>query len=79
MLVSSEAIKQDLDCLTQAQLQQVADFIAFLKFRTKRRHRLVLDSSQLTALVTEFAEEDPALAEAGIGDYATMLQREDEL
>ncbi len=33
MLVSTETIKQDLDRLTHYQLQQVADFIAFLKFR----------------------------------------------
>jgi hypothetical protein len=31
MPVSTEAIKQDIDRLTHNQLQQVADFIAFLK------------------------------------------------
>ena len=78
MLISSEALKQDLDQLTQEQLQQVADFIAFLKFRHKRRHHIVLEASQLAALATEFAEEDRALAEAGISDYAAMLSQEDQ-
>lgn len=76
MSVRSETLKQELDRLTNEQLQQVADFIAFLKFRDKRRH-LALHPSQLTALATEFAEEDRALAEAGMGDYAAMLHQED--
>jgi parvulin-like peptidyl-prolyl isomerase len=77
MLTSSETVKQDLERLTNEQLQQVADFIAFLKYRSKRERRLILDSSQLTAL-TEFAQEDRALAEAGLNDYAAMLRQEDE-
>jgi hypothetical protein len=57
---SSETVKQDLDRLTNEQLQQVAD------------------PSQLTAL-TEFAQEDRALAEAGINGYAAMLRQEIDL
>ncbi|MBD2021027.1 hypothetical protein H6F43_12640 [Leptolyngbya sp. FACHB-36] len=77
MPISSEALKQDLDRLTTQQLQQVAEFIAFLKFRDKRR-RLALDPAQLAALATEFAEDDRALAEVGMSDYAAMLYQEDQ-
>jgi len=77
MPVTSESLKQDLDHLTTEQLQQVADFIAFLKFRDQRR-RIVLDPVQLASLATEFAEEDRALAESGMGDYAVMLAQEDQ-
>jgi hypothetical protein len=77
MPVSTEALKQDLDGLTHKQLQQVADFIDFLKFRNQRRHRVISEPTQMAALFTEFAEEDRALAEAGMGDYAVMLQQED--
>jgi hypothetical protein len=77
MTVSTEALKQDLDRLTHKQLQQVADFIAFLRFRNQRRHRVISEPTQLAALFAEFAEEDRALAEVGIGDYAVMLQQED--
>jgi hypothetical protein len=77
MPISSEALKQDLDQLTNEQLQQVADFIAFLKFQDKRR-RVVLDPSRLASLATEFAEEDRALAEVGMSDYAAMLTQEDQ-
>jgi hypothetical protein len=75
MPISSEALKQDIDRLTEEQLQQVADFIAFLKFRDKR-YRFTLDPTQLVSLTTEFAEEDRTLAEAGMDDYAAMLAQE---
>ncbi|MEY2832981.1 MAG: hypothetical protein RLZZ574_2240 [Cyanobacteriota bacterium] len=77
MPVSTEAIKQDLDRLNHNQLQQVADFIAFLKFRD-RRHQVVLDPIQLASMFTEFADEDRAFAEAGMSDYAVMLHQEDQ-
>lgn len=77
MLPSSEAIKQDLDQLNDEQLQQVADFIAFLKFRAHRANR-TLDPAKLALLSTEFTNVDRTLAEAGIDDYAALLDREDE-
>lgn len=77
MPISNEALKQDLDQLTDEQLQQVADFIAFLKFRDKRR-RVVLDPARLASLATEFAEEDRVFAEVGMSDYAAMLAQEDQ-
>lgn len=77
MPINAEAIKQDLDRLTDNQLQEVADFIAFLKFRNQRRHPVVLEPMQLANLFAEFADEDRALAEAGMSDYAVMLHQED--
>lgn len=77
MAVSTETIKQDLDRLSSEQLQKIADFIAFLRFRDKRRQR-ILDPEQLAPLATEFAEEDRAFAEEGMDDYAAMLKQEDE-
>lgn len=78
MPISYEAIKQDIDNLTSAQLQQVADFIAFLKFRDKYSFSSI-DPSQLASLATEFAEEDRSMAEEGMSDYAAMLDSEDSL
>lgn len=77
MPASTAAIKQDLDQLTHEQLQQVADFIAFLKFRNSRR-RISLDPARLASLADEFADEDRALAEVGMSDYAAMLNQEDQ-
>jgi hypothetical protein len=76
MPVTRQALKQDLDQLTNDQLQQVAYFIAFLKFQDKRR-RIILDPSQLVSLATDFAEEDRIFAETGMDDYAAMLAQEE--
>ena len=78
MPVSTETVKQDLDRLTHNQIQQVADFIAFLKFRNQRQHRVVLDPIQLSKLFTEFADEDRAFTEEGMSDYVMMLHQEDQ-
>jgi hypothetical protein len=77
MPVSTEALKQDLDRLSHNQLQQVADFIAFLQFRNQLHSRIVIDPTHLANLFTEFADEDRALAEEGMNDYAVMLHQED--
>lgn len=77
MPVSTEAVKQDLDGLTPKQLQQVADFVAFLKSRSQRHHQAILNPAKLATLFAEFAEEDRDLAQAGMGEYAVMLQQED--
>jgi hypothetical protein len=77
LLATSESLKQNIDELTDEQLQQVAQFIAFLQFQEKRQ-RLALDPTLLASLATEFAEEDRALAEAGIDEYANMLAQEDQ-
>jgi hypothetical protein len=77
MLATSESLKQDIEQLTDEQLQQVAEFIAFLRFQEKRR-RIELDPVLLAPLATEFAEEDRTLAESGMDDYAAMLVQEDQ-
>jgi len=56
----------------------VVDFIAFLKFRDQYHRQLILDPAQLAAQFTEFADDDRALAEAGISDYAVVLHQEDD-
>ena len=77
MEITREILKQNIDELTTEQLQEVSDFIAFLKYR-KFRHS-GLDVNQLMSLQTEFAQEDRQLAEAGMDDYAVMLNQEDHL
>jgi hypothetical protein len=76
MLLNPDTVKNDIDQLTEEQLQQVADFIAFLRFRD-RRHRQVLHEDQLASLASEFAEEDSRLAEWGMEDYTELLSHED--
>ncbi|MCC5897787.1 MAG: hypothetical protein JJU32_07705 [Phormidium sp. BM_Day4_Bin.17] len=75
MLPNPDTVKNDIDRLTEEQLRQVADFIAFLRFRD-RRHRQVLHEDQLASLASEFAEEDSRLAQLGMNEYAQMLHQE---
>jgi hypothetical protein len=75
-MMSRDKIKQEVDQLNQVQLKQVADFIAFLKFRD-RDLDLAIDEAQLATLYAEFAEDDRELAEAGMNEYAESLRQED--
>ena len=72
-----ERISEQLGALTEAQLRQVAQYVAFLKFSERSRRRSVDDKAELAALYAEAAEEDRDLAEAGMADYAQALAEED--
>ncbi|MBW3622595.1 MAG: hypothetical protein KY468_04205 [Armatimonadetes bacterium] len=67
---------QKIDHLSEAELEQVADYLAFLKFRSRRHTFPQVDPAHY-ALYAEFAEEDRLLAEDGMGEYAKGLARED--
>jgi hypothetical protein len=76
MVALKEFITQEIETLNEEQLRQVADFLAFLKFRLRSR-RWKIDESQLATLYSEFAEEDRRLAEEGLDEYAELLRQED--
>lgn len=77
-MLTKEYIARELDSLNKAELRQVADFVAFLKFRTAHAVDIPALDAETAKLYAEFAEEDRLLAEQGMGDYHIMLQREDE-
>jgi hypothetical protein len=77
MMSLKEQVAHDLDNLGDAELKQVADFVAFLKFRARVNRMPVIDEARLAALHDEFAEEDRKLAAEGMLDYAEGLERED--
>ena len=72
-----EQVIQGLDTLSEAELVQVAEFLAFLKFRARLQPMLKLDEAQLATLYAACAEEDQALAEAGMAEYLHGLCQED--
>ena len=73
---TKEQINQQFKQLNEEQLKQVANFIAFLKFREKLI-KLNLNTEQLAQLYQEFAEEDRQVAEEGINEYADLLTQEE--
>jgi hypothetical protein len=76
-IITKESLKQELDYFNDEQLKQIADFIAFIKFQTQFT-RQQTDVSQFVDLYQEFAQEDRELAEAGISEYAELLNSEDK-
>ena len=76
-MTNQEKINQQLEQLTEEQLNQVSDFIAFIKFREKLINP-ILDTEKIAQLYQEFAEEDRQLAEEEINEYAELLKQEDQ-
>lgn len=77
MQVTKETIKQAIEHLDNDQLTQLAEYIAFLKFRSQYQ-KPSLDLTQFADLYQQFADEDHQLAEAGLADYAHQLEQEDQ-
>ena len=72
----TEQVVEQLKTLSEAQIKEVAEYVAFLKFRT-RKASPQLDEKHLAALYAEFADEDRNLAEEGMAEYAKGLAKED--
>ena len=72
-----EEVSRQLDSLSDAELHQVVQYLAFLKHTSRIKPTREYDEHQLAALYGEFAEEDRELAEEGMTDYADMLAKED--
>lgn len=72
-----EQIVQELNALSQAELEEIAQYLAFIKYQSKVKPIPVSDEDQMAELYAEFAEEDRELAEEGISDYTGALAKED--
>ena len=77
-VITKEYLKQELDQFNEKQLKEVAEFIAFIKFQTRFSQETV-DISQFANLYQEFAQEDRELAEAGISEYAELLDKKEKV
>ena len=64
-----------LDTLSDAELQEVAEF---LRFRSRLGGVPKLKAAAVAALYAEGGEEDRILAEAGMDTYAENLHEEDQ-
>ncbi len=68
-----EYVAHEVETLGEKELQAVAEYLSFLKFRA----RTSLDETRLSLLYSEFEQEDRELAESGIENYAHGLEQED--
>jgi hypothetical protein len=72
-----EYVNQVLEDLSETELQQVAEYLAFLKFRANMSIMPHLDTAQIGTLYARFAEEDHIMAEEGMAEYHAGLVKED--
>jgi hypothetical protein len=72
-----EQIVREIDTLSQAELEHVARYVAFVKYQSLIEAIPAVDENQLATLYAEFADEDRHFAEQGISAYAVTLARED--
>lgn len=72
-----EQVIQGIDALSEAELVQVTEFVALLKFRARLQPMPALDEAQLAVLYAACADGDRALAEAGMAEYRHGLYHED--
>lgn len=72
-----EKIKQLIEGLDEAKLQQVAEYISFLQFRSRFENKSVQNESEWARLYAEFAETDRLEAEEGLEEYNRILSEED--
>jgi bacterioferritin (cytochrome b1) len=72
-----EQIVQELNGLSQLELEAIAQYLAFIKYQSKVKPTPAPDEAQMAALYSEFADEDRQLAEVDLSDYAGALMKED--
>jgi hypothetical protein len=73
---TKEQVIEEIEALSEPEVNEVAEYLAFLKYRSQSKAPVV-NESQLAALYAEFAEEDRDLAEEGMANYAEGLMNED--
>ena len=74
-----EYVTRTLTEFNDQELELIAEYLAFLKFRARGRTKPQFDAQKLESLYAEFAAEDHFLAEAGIEDYQLSLEAEDAI
>ncbi|MFQ6056627.1 MAG: hypothetical protein ACE5KE_14720 [Methanosarcinales archaeon] len=77
MMIKKHLI-QELDTLGERELREVAEYVAFLKIRSRFMPPPLFNEDQIATLYREFAKEDRQLAEEGMADYADGLAKEDK-
>ena len=73
-----EQVTQTVEKLSDAEIQLVAEYLSFLKFRARTQVISPPNETQLAELYAESADEDRFLAEEGMEEYIVGLREEDK-
>ncbi len=74
-----ENVLLELNSMQEVELKQVADYLAFLKYSSRRTRTSQVDETEISKLYSEFNDEDSELSEEGMREYANALSLEDTL
>ena len=77
MMITKEEIVQTVQSLSKTELEQLAQYLAFIKYQSRIKPNPPFDENELSVLYREFGTEDRELAEERIPDYAGALSQED--
>ena len=72
-----EQVTETLKNLSESELHEIAEYVSFLKFRSRFQKKPPINEETLATLYKEFANEDRQLAEGGMQDYSEDLIVED--
>ena len=65
-----EYVSQTLQAMNDVELAEVAEYLAFLRFRSRAHSVPPFDTAQVASLYAESAVEDRDSAEEGMEEYA---------
>jgi hypothetical protein len=76
-MTTKESLVHAIEDLTAEESEEVARYVAFVKFRSRLVPAPAMDEERMAALYAEVAEEDRRMAEEGMSGYADQLRKED--
>jgi outer membrane protein assembly factor BamD (BamD/ComL family) len=72
-----ERVTQAIENLNEDELQRVAEFLDYLRYRERVNTISTIDSTLLAELYAEFGDKDRSMAEEGMDSYLEGLKTED--
>lgn len=79
MMKVQERLQEEIKSLNEQQLNDLEQYIAFLKYRSRFMILRSFDNDNIFSLYRKFSKEDIKFAEEGMDDYIVGLNKEDKL
>ncbi len=72
-----ERLQEEIKSLNEQQLNDLEQYIAFLKYRSRFMISQSFDNDNIFSLYRKYSKEDIEFAEEGMDDYIVGLNKED--